>query len=323
MNKPFYILYLLFSLCFCCETKSQINLVPNGSFEDTVNCPNTTGAIIKCKYWYDPNSCSSDYFNTCSPIYTDISAPQNFAGYQYPRTGNAYAGLYVYSSFFTTSLREAIAIELSETLKKNVNYCVKFYVSLADSMYYAINKISLAFTKNKYFDSVCNFDNINLIPQINSNGNFITSKTDWIEISSDYIANGEENFLIITNFQSNSQLDTLFLNNGGLKTGNNIASYYYIDDVSIIKCDSNNEFYIPNIFTPNSDYVNDVWKVEDLKNEYCIIYNRWGNKIYETQNNNIKWDGRTTNGELCPDGAYFYYIKTKETYYKGFIQLMR
>lgn len=307
-------------MCWCIQ--AQQNLVPNGSFEDTLSCPNGTSAISKCKNWYDPNLCSSDYFNICSPIYTDVSVPQNFAGYQYPRTGNAYAGFYVYNSFYPTSLREAIGVELTETLKKDVEYCVKFYVSLGDSMYYAVNKISLAFTNTKYLNPICNFDTINLNPQINSNGNFINSKTDWTEISSNYLANGDERFLIITNFQPNNQLDTLFLSNGGIKNSNTIASYYYIDDVSIIACDDNNSL-IPNIFTPNNDGVNDVWEIKGLENQFCIIYNRWGNKIHEITTNKIMWDGSTTSGEKCSDGTYFYLIKTADQNYKGFIQLVR
>ncbi len=309
-------------LCFCCETKSQVNLVPNGSFEDTISCPNTTGGLSNCKYWYDPNLCSSDYFNSCAPIFTDVSIPQNFAGFQNPRTGDAYGGFYVFVPFYTSSYREAIAVELNEVLKKDFVYCVKFYISLADSMYYAVNRISLAFTTTKYLDTTCNLDMINLTPQINSNGNYLTNKIEWLEISSTYKATGNERFVIISNFQNNSNLDTLFLNNGGQKNVNTIASYYYIDDVSITECGDLN-INIPNVFTPNNDGINDIWEFVLNENLSCIVYNRWGNKIFETSKSVIKWDGRTTSGIECTDGIYFYSIETKEKTYKGFIQLLR
>ena len=61
MNKPFYI--FLFILVFCGEAKTQANLVPNGSFEDTLSCPNNGGQIGLAKKWFDPNLLSSDLFH--------------------------------------------------------------------------------------------------------------------------------------------------------------------------------------------------------------------------------------------------------------------
>jgi gliding motility-associated-like protein len=72
---------------------------------------------------------------------------------------------------------------------------------------------------------------------------------------------------------------------------------------------------IPNVFTPNNDSINDVWryylgKGNSLKS--LNIYNRWGNEIAinsRTTVTQINWDGRTTSGEETPSGIYFYVLQ--------------
>lgn len=74
---------------------------------------------------------------------------------------------------------------------------------------------------------------------------------------------------------------------------------------------------IPNVFTPNNDSINDVWRFSLGKGNVLKglnIYNRWGNLIStnnETnkQQNIVLWDGRTTSGEETPSGVYFYVLQ--------------
>lgn len=67
---------------------------------------------------------------------------------------------------------------------------------------------------------------------------------------------------------------------------------------------------IPNAFTPNGDGVNDKWiidKIEMFPYSRVQVFNRWGQKIFETNSENTLWDGYTQMGE-CPVGTYFYII---------------
>jgi gliding motility-associated-like protein len=70
---------------------------------------------------------------------------------------------------------------------------------------------------------------------------------------------------------------------------------------------------IPNVFTPNGDGTNDIFRLRasNLKVVYIIIYDRWGNKVYETtsESGNFAWDGNNLQGKKCADGTYFYIIK--------------
>ena len=57
--------------------------------------------------------------------------------------------------------------------------------------------------------------------------------------------------------------------------------------------------------------------------ENMMIFNRWGQKLFESNNNEAYWNGRTTSGSEVPDGTYYYIITTKEETHKGFVQLLR
>jgi len=83
--------------------------------------------------------------------------------------------------------------------------------------------------------------------------------------------------------------------------------------------------FIPNVFTPNNDGQNDVFKVksQSLEQENMIIFNRWGNKIYEWNSVGGNWDGQNSS-----DGTYFYIYNAKgldgiEYNFNGIIELFR
>lgn len=68
------------------------------------------------------------------------------------------------------------------------------------------------------------------------------------------------------------------------------------------------QLYIPNSFTPNDDDLNEYFgpNLTCIPSKYeFIIFNRWGDKLFESDNPNLKWDGYFNN-ELCPNGIYVY-----------------
>lgn len=83
------------------------------------------------------------------------------------------------------------------------------------------------------------------------------------------------------------------------------------------------ELLIPNVFSPNGDGINDVFAIKGLQpGDEVAIYNRWGTKVFEFANINDGWDGRTTAGQKCSIGVYYYYVKRKNAEHKkGFIHL--
>ena len=88
--------------------------------------------------------------------------------------------------------------------------------------------------------------------------------------------------------------------------------------------------YIPNAFTPNNDGSNDYffangYGITELKMQ---IFNRWGNKVFETPSVSGRWNGIDTSGKICPQGVYVYTAKIKDQYgiyhtYNGQVTLIR
>lgn len=93
----------------------------------------------------------------------------------------------------------------------------------------------------------------------------------------------------------------------------------------------NDSIYFPNVFTPNGDNYNDNfylpnWGIDELK---CDIYNRWGILVYQWNDINGFWNGKTMKGKDCADGVYYYIVyykkQSSENWEKhtGFISLLR
>ena len=87
-------------------------------------------------------------------------------------------------------------------------------------------------------------------------------------------------------------------------------------------------FFIPNSFTPNTDDLNNVFKVysESVNEINLYIYNRWGETIFYTNNINNGWDGTYLN-EQCQEGVYSwrldYFCSDEMVSKMGILRLIR
>ena len=318
MNKPFLILLIIISNFGLAQ-----NLVPNPSFEIYDTCPTTLSSpgdyqINHALGWYSPTMATSDYYNACNS--TIVSVPNNLLGYQVAKDSNGYAGIGI--EFNSPHYVEYIQCELISPLSAGQQYKVSFFVSLADSVKIACNNIGVYFSSTPVSSS----NNLALpyTPQIISPINApVTSKTEWTEITGTFTATGGEKYITIGVFTTNG--NTNWINVPG---GSGMYSYYYVDDVSVTKLDTNvndtiktEDIIYPNTFTPNNDNINDFWMPTLVgENDIIVIYNRWGNKITTLNYSNNKWDGKTPKGKECPSGVYYFITNTKQ---KGFIQLIR
>jgi gliding motility-associated-like protein len=68
--------------------------------------------------------------------------------------------------------------------------------------------------------------------------------------------------------------------------------------------------YVPNTFTPDNNGDNDYFfpKGGNIVEYEMMIFNRWGELIFESDNFNDRWDGTYANGLPCPDGTYVWKI---------------
>jgi len=94
-----------------------------------------------------------------------------------------------------------------------------------------------------------------------------------------------------------------------------------------VKVEVTEQLFIPNAFSPNGDGYNDVWRIPHLDpslGAVVSIYNRYGEKVYETKGAVIEWKG-LHKGKPLPAGTYIYFIQLKpgEAPLKGSINLIR
>jgi len=76
-------------------------------------------------------------------------------------------------------------------------------------------------------------------------------------------------------------------------------------------------FYVPNVFSPNGDNINDEFRglgnILGVSNFRMAIYDRWGSLIYLTENPTAAWNGKLGNaGSDANEGVYLYKVSFKK-----------
>lgn len=100
---------------------------------------------------------------------------------------------------------------------------------------------------------------------------------------------------------------------------------FALDTVTVM----NSFFDVPSAFSPGNDDVNERFNLLRSPNitvHDFRVYNRWGQKVYDNDDNEMGWDG-TFNGKPAPADVYVYYIRFdfsgNEMVYKGDVTLLR
>ena len=247
-------IFSIILLAFCDFSKSQnANLVMNPSFEEFTVCPDYQNGAYYFNFthlpnWNDVFYNTPDYFNVCSPIeptllpeidYPLYGVPRNGYGYQFAKSGNAYCGI---STYYVGQPhgQEYISGRFSSKLVERKKYIVSLYCSLPENVQYSTSKLGIYITNELPI-----YNNNNLwayTPNIINNSEFnpLVDTANWMLIQDTFFANGEEEFIVIGNFNLN--------NNDTVKNSylaNLAGAYYYIDDVSVIELDTTISIYEP------------------------------------------------------------------------------
>ena len=101
-------------------------------------------------------------------------------------------------------------------------------------------------------------------------------------------------------------------------------------NINVLDC------FVPNVFTPNNDGINDYWFInlgDDVTNVRVNIYNRWGQLVYTSTHYELCdeitgdycWDGKDmSEAESCPNGIYYYTVELLDgRNQKGFFNIFR
>ncbi len=324
------------------------NLVPNWSFEEKDSCPTYDFQLTPaCKFWFDPITVmynppigqnwnvngwgGASYFHECGGAFANV--PNNLYGYQYARTGDAYAGtlIFVHDSTLIRANKfyNYIEVELVEPLSKNSWYCAEFYYAMIDPQYiahranYELVELGMLFTDTlvRRASGINTQQPQNIYAQPQVSAMMVALDTlSWIKVSGVFKASGGEKFLTIGPFD---EVDTI---------NKEIYTFVYFDDVSVYYCGEDtikevDSLQIPNVFTPNGDGINEVFEYRNQEqwDFETQVFNRWGGVVYENASSQ-NWDGRYK-GELVSEGVYFYVIKARakttgeERRYKGTVSV--
>jgi hypothetical protein len=235
---------MIFFLLVPVAMQAQVNLVLNGSFEKYSSCPNDIDQIKKANYWQPIDSvsidpfCTPEYINACAdPGSTGVGIPLGWNYNHYPRTGNGMMEILVYYDSSITTYHSVVNYaqgKLSTHLTTGTNYCVTFYVTLAQASQYAIDHIA-AYLDNGSIDAGqdsvgCARPQTSFTPQVFET-TIINDTLNWVKIQGSFIANGTERFITLGNFFNNSHTDTIDVH----PIIHSQFSFYLLDDVSVIE----------------------------------------------------------------------------------------
>ena len=249
---------------------AQINLVTNPSFEMIYSCPNGANEIDSAIGWSTPKNGGGgnpELFNSCctNPFYCGVPLNYLNSSFQYPHSGNSYAGIDVIDYFYPDDFREYIQSKLKKKLSAGHLYCVKFYTSLLDFST-AYIKLLGAYLDNGSVSASTHLGLISVLPQVYNTLQPLNDTINWMKIEGSFIATGNEEYITLGNFFTDSISGLDFF---GIPT--HWHSYYYIDDVSVI--DANLPAYAGNntlIHPGDSVFIGR--QLEVGLNEDCIWY---------------------------------------------------
>lgn len=241
MNKlTKYALFLVLISTLSINSVAQ-NLVPNPSLENFVSCPGgiseipfPSEAAISVSNWSRATSATSDYHNSCAAVATLVNTPSNFAGYQPPKEGEAYGGVYCYmTGSVDFDYREYLQSQLSTPLIAGHHYFVSYYTSLADEIgsLIALDQMGAYFstTPEERDAEVEAMDD--LIPQVATPFGLLLNDTlNWMHVSGTFTAAGGEEWMIVGNF---TPADDLSIEPVGPPEDFSIG-YYYFDDFCVL-----------------------------------------------------------------------------------------
>ncbi|MEY2828747.1 MAG: hypothetical protein RIQ33_605 [Bacteroidota bacterium] len=301
MKKTILFIVAIF---FASQINAQINLVPNPSFEDTLqlkslnafkgNCPiDNDSNFILPKYWIYSTQ-SVDYYNAIDKdIFFTSHVPNNILGYcDDNKNGSAYLGLFARTSNYYPNYREIIGARLLDSLKIGVKYFASIDISLADSSNCGVNNLGMLLTTVPY-DSI----SLHNYSQLFSS-TINTNNAGWTTLQFSIVADSNYKYLYVGNFFDNLHTDTSILisnptwqasSNGFPDNINQCWAYYYLDNI-YLGTDSvdagtkflniSNLFFYPNptnkkIFIPSSG------------NNFCVsLFDFLGRKRKEVINEN-------------------------------------
>lgn len=248
------------------------NIIPNGSFEDDESILNQKQISWHKYFRHD----TPDYFNLGK------SRPHNdlfdkYMGGALPQNGDAFMGIFCYRVQpikKTRNVREFLETTLLDTLEKDSVYTFRISLQLDEESNVSLRNFGVLFSEKRgAFKSEREI--FTTRPDIAFDEIWLDNGSDWITLEADYIARGNEMYILIGNLfpdyrtRINRRDNT---GNSGKKkkwklTRHEMAAYYYIDDLSLekSKAEAVNHIMTPQV-KPPADF-----NLDTLKKQSTIV----------------------------------------------------
>ena len=210
------------------------NLVPNGSFEDYISCPQYLDGMEFVEHWYKSiiypgldyyHNPSPDYFHECA-LHPNLGVPQNVAGYMYAFDGVAYSGIIALSA--NSSFREFLGVEMISSLIQGQTYYCSMRVSKADEWNgnagIAINGLGIVLSDQEIYSSTIDALSESAVVYF---AEIVDESSEWVLLYGEYVAEDEYQYLHIGNFLGEGENQVLSASESM------VYAYYYIDDVRV------------------------------------------------------------------------------------------
>ena len=212
------------------------NLVPNGSFEDYISCPEHLDGLEFVEHWYKSiiypgldyyQNPSPDYFHECA-THPSAGVPENLLGDQIPFDGNAYCGLFTYDEMFQND-REVVGVQLTEALVPGQTYyCSFWYVRpvVWSGLGYATDNLGIKFSNTAIFSSTA--EALDGFAHLKVEEVAIDS-VNWVLLYGEVVPEQSYQYLHIGNFFSDEETNSELVS----FSQSTIQAYYFIDDVRV------------------------------------------------------------------------------------------
>jgi gliding motility-associated-like protein len=326
MKKLVFVIFILHALTY--KSFGQycygVNLVPNPSLDTVTTCPWNGWQIEYAAPWSSNlTKPASTALHQC--MFNDPNTQMDTAALRkvnWRTQGMAYLIVWADDNW-----RTYIEVPLKKKLDAGKCYYAEFYVLTHNVSYKVIDALGIYFSDTLVktgHDTIMGGDTLSFIepiyvtPQIYQPGKIVKDSVNWTKVSGTFTAAGTETAMIVGNFIPNDQIHWEILNNSPMQ-----SSRYMFDDFLVCACEDtimpSGHCFIPNIFSPNGDGINDIFTIrgERIEQVSLKIYNRWGNLVFMGNDVSPAWDGRWQ-GKECPIGVYYYTAEV--TYLNGAVE---
>jgi gliding motility-associated-like protein len=318
---------------------ARVFCIPNYS-EDTVFACGSYTWIDGVIYFQDTDSATVTLINSsgCDSIITLHLTLSNSSSIDSVSTCNSYQ--WIDGNIYTNSTNTAtytlpnsmgcdslitlnLDLGFTDTIYENITACNSYVWSNGTTYVNSVNNELQVLTNQSGCDSIriLNLNIIEIDTSISVLNNKIISNTvglsyQWISCDHDFEAIYGENSQY---FETNTNGDFAVI----------VSNQTCSDTSECVNINVVGEIGVPDVFSPNNDNLNDVITVDGIGIESMTfkIYNRYGQKVFESNNQSVGWDG-SYKDKPEPEGVYIWILEYKlitgeYTTLKGNLTLLR